>query len=353
MLGSTSPCSIPEWGTYCKQVISCVNYFFLKWRFMWWNCWKVLDLGMNSKAKVKETNLIWSYILLLYNCSVLSDSLRPHGLQHASLSCPSPSPRAYSNSCPSSQWCHPTISFSVIPFSSCPQSFPASRSFLMSQLFTSGGHYWCFNFSIRPSSEHSGLISVTVSHWIILTHRIMETDSAGRVAKEQLPRKHYMYVCYSLSRVGLFVTLRTVAHQAPLSMGFSRQEYWSGLPFPSPGDLLDPGIEPRSPSLQTDSLPPEPAGKPKIHESESHSVVSDSLQPHDYKVHGILQARNLEWIAFPFSRGSSQPRDQTQVSRIAGGFFTCWTTNAECVFIGNLQSLTKSTKARQRSELWD
>ena len=59
----------------------------------------------------------------------------------------------------------------------------------------------------------------------------------------------------------LFVTPWTVACQAPLSMGFFRQEYWSGLPFPSPGDLADPGIEPRSPSLQADSLPSEPPGK--------------------------------------------------------------------------------------------
>ena len=60
--------------------------------------------------------------------------------------------------------------------------------------------------------------------------------------------------------------------------------------------------------------------------SESCSVVSDSLQPLDYTVHGILQARILEWVAFPFSRGSSQPRDRTQVSSIAGGFFTSWAT---------------------------
>ena len=58
------------------------------------------------------------------------------------------------------------------------------------------------------------------------------------------------------------VTTWTVAHQVPLSMGFSRQEYWSGLPFPSPGDLPDPGIEPTSPALQADSLPPESPGKP-------------------------------------------------------------------------------------------
>ena len=66
----------------------------------------------------------------------------------------------------------------------------------------------------------------------------------------------------SLSRVQLFAISWTVAYQASLSMGFSRQEYWSGLPFPSPADLPDPGIEPRSPALQTDALPSEPPGKP-------------------------------------------------------------------------------------------
>ena len=75
---------------------------------------------------------------MLFSCSVMSDSLWPHGLQHARLPSP-PSPGACSNSCPLSQWCHPTISFSVIPFSSCPQSFPASGSFQMSQVFASGG----------------------------------------------------------------------------------------------------------------------------------------------------------------------------------------------------------------------
>ena len=65
----------------------------------------------------------------------------------------------------------------------------------------------------------------------------------------------------SLGRVQLFATPWTVAHQAPLSMGFSRQEYWSRLPFPSPGDLPDPGIEPESPALYADTLPFEPPGK--------------------------------------------------------------------------------------------
>ena len=70
----------------------------------------------------------------------------------------------------------------------------------------------------------------------------------------------------SLSRVQLFAIPWTVVYQASLSMGFSRQEYCSGLPFPSPGDLPDPGIEPRSPALQADALPSEPPGKPTLHE---------------------------------------------------------------------------------------
>ena len=74
-----------------------------------------------------------------FSCSVVSDSLRPCESQHARPPCPSPTPGVYPNSCPSSQWCHPAISSSVIPFSSCLQSFPASGSFTMSQVFTWGG----------------------------------------------------------------------------------------------------------------------------------------------------------------------------------------------------------------------
>ena len=74
-----------------------------------------------------------------FSHSVMSDSLWCYGLQYTRLPCPSPTPGAYSNSCPSCQWCHPTISSSVIPFSSCLPSFPASGSFQMSQFFTSGG----------------------------------------------------------------------------------------------------------------------------------------------------------------------------------------------------------------------
>ena len=78
-------------------------------------------------------------LILVVVHSVMSNSLWPHGLQHTRHACPSPSPRACSNSCPLSQWCHPTISSSVAPFSSCLQCFPRSGSFPMSQLFTPGG----------------------------------------------------------------------------------------------------------------------------------------------------------------------------------------------------------------------
>ena len=91
--------------------------------------------------KQRKTSLYYSitFLEVQFSHSVMSDSLRPHEPQHARPPCPSPTPRVYSNSCPLSWWCHPTISSSVTPFSSCLQSFPASGSFAMSQLSASGG----------------------------------------------------------------------------------------------------------------------------------------------------------------------------------------------------------------------
>ena len=115
-----------------------------------------------------------------FSPSVMSDSLRPHRLQHARPPCPSPTPRVYSNSCPLSQWCHPTISSSVIPFSSCLQSFLASRSLQISQFFTSGGQ------SIGVSASASvlpGLIfwfDLLAVHWTLrslLQHHMMYMQS--------------------------------------------------------------------------------------------------------------------------------------------------------------------------------
>ena len=101
-----------------------------------------------------------------FSCSVVSDSLWPHELQHTRLPCPSPTPGAYSNSCPSTRWCQPTISTFVVPFSSRLQSFPALGSFPVSPCIR-WPKYWSFNFSISPSTEYSGLISFRIN-WLDL-----------------------------------------------------------------------------------------------------------------------------------------------------------------------------------------
>ena len=132
-----------------------------------------------------------------------------HGLQHARL--PFPSPGACSDSCPLSRWCHLIVSSSVALFSSCPQSVPASRSFPMSWLFTSGGQ------SIRASASAS-VLPVNIQGWFPLGLTCLCWLSTN-------------IICARLS-----VTLWTAALQAPLSMGFFKQEYWSGLPFPSSGN---------------------------------------------------------------------------------------------------------------------
>ena len=100
--------------------------------------------------------------------SVMSDSLQPHETQHTRPPCPSPTPGVHSDSCPSSQWCHPAISSSVVPFSSCPQSLPASESFSNeSTLRMRGPKYWSFSFSIIPTKEIPGLISFRMD-WLDL-----------------------------------------------------------------------------------------------------------------------------------------------------------------------------------------
>ena len=110
------------------------------------------------------------YVLsfFLFSPSVLSDSLWPHGLQHAKLLWPSPSPRVCSNSCPLSQWCHLTISLSVIPFSSCLQSFPAQDLFQWVGSSHQVAKVLDFSCSISSSSEYSGLISFRIDWFDLL-----------------------------------------------------------------------------------------------------------------------------------------------------------------------------------------
>ena len=238
-----------------------------------------------------------------FSHSVVSDSLWPRGLQHTGPPCPSPTPRACSNSCPSSRWCHPTISSSVTPLSSSLQSFLASRSFPMSQFFASGDQsigasvsasvlpmniqdWFPLGWTALISLQSKGLSRV-FSNTAVQNHQffsaqlysipvnLLKTYKAnvilcsttsylcvnGKVHLKVrvLRRGHLVYfrlrdnilacVLSRLSHVWFFVTLWTVAHQAPLSGGFSRQEHWSGSPCLPPGALPDPETEPVSLSL--------------------------------------------------------------------------------------------------------
>ena len=115
------------------------------WTLCCCSCWPSTPEGVQGGVRHSVLQEIWwdrsldQFSSVQFSRSVLSDSLQPHESQHARPPCPSPTPRVLSNSHPSSQWCHPAISSSVVPFSSCPQSIPVSGSFPMSQLFAWGG----------------------------------------------------------------------------------------------------------------------------------------------------------------------------------------------------------------------
>ena len=124
-----------------------------------------------------------------FSCSVMSDSLQPHGLQHARPPCPSPTPGVYPDSCPLSWWCHLTISSPVIPFSSCLQSFPTSGSFPMSHLFTSGGQ------SIGASASAS-VLPMNIQDWFPLgwTGWIsLQSKGLSRVFSNTTVQKHQLF----------------------------------------------------------------------------------------------------------------------------------------------------------------
>ena len=124
-----------------------------------------------------------------FGLSVMSNYLRPHGLQHARLPCTSPTPGVYTNSCPLSQWCHPTISSSVVPFSSCLQSFPALGTFQMNQFFTSGGQ------SIGVSASTS-VLPVNIQDWFPLGWTgwtSLQSKGLSRVFSNTAVQKHQFF----------------------------------------------------------------------------------------------------------------------------------------------------------------
>ena len=229
---------------------------------------------------------------------------------------PSLSPGICSSSCTLSQWCHPTISPSVVPFS-CPQSFIASGSFPMSHLFPSCGQS-------TGASTSVSVFPVNIQGWfpLGLTGLIsLLSKELSRVFCSTTVWKHQFFTLCLL--YGLILT--------------SIQDYWENITltrqtvFSKVMSLLFKMLSrfaiaflPRSKCLLISWL----HSPSTYHESKSESclVVSDSLRSINYKVHGILQTEILEWVAIPFSRGSSQHRDWIQISHIAGGFFTSWAT---------------------------
>ena len=139
--------------------------------------------NMNNRSEIRQ-NCLSS---VQFSHSVMSDSLRPRESQHARPPCPSPSPGVHPDSRPSSPWCHPAISSSVVPlFSSCPQSFPASGSFQVSQFFASGGH------SIRVSASASFLL-INIQDWFPLGWTIwisLQSKGLSRVFSNTTVEKH-------------------------------------------------------------------------------------------------------------------------------------------------------------------
>ena len=113
-----------------------------------------------------------------FSRSVMSDSLRPHESQNTRPPCPSPAPRVYLNTCPSNRRCHPAISSSVVPFSSCPQPLPASVFSNESALWIRWPKYWSFSFSISPSNEYSGLISFMIDWFYRLADQRVSQESS-------------------------------------------------------------------------------------------------------------------------------------------------------------------------------
>ena len=152
-------------------------------------CYKMLEIQMTAEgflSLLKRGNL-WVFSSVQFSHSVVSDSLRPHESQHAKPPCPSPTPGVHSDSRPSSQWCHPAISSSVVPFSSCPQSLPASESFPMSPtLRMRWPKDWSFSFRMFLPKNTQGWSPSEWTGWISLQSKgLSRIFSNTRVQKHQ------------------------------------------------------------------------------------------------------------------------------------------------------------------------
>ena len=172
-------------GTFSKSTCQGSNFDVSDGAEIWMESWKA-DFETDFYSKPPLT---FSTELVQFSHSVVSDSLRPHGLQHARLPCPSPTPRACSNSYLSSRWCHLAISSSVVPFSSCLHSFPASRSFPISQFFASGGQS-------TGASASASVLPMKIQDWfpLGLTGWIsLQSKGLSRVFSNTTVQKHQFF----------------------------------------------------------------------------------------------------------------------------------------------------------------
>ena len=220
-----------------------------------------------------------------FSHSVVSYSLRPHELQHARPPCPSPTPGVYPNSCPLSQCCHPTISSSVVPFSSCPV-FPNIRVFSNeSALHIRWPKYWSFSFNISPSNEHPGLISSRMD-WLDLlavqgTLKSLFQHHSSKASIFWLSAFFIVQLSHPYMTTGKTIALtRWTFVDKVMSLLFNMM-YRLVITF-----------------------------LPSSSESEVIQSCPTLCDPMDYSllrssVHGIFHARVLECIAISFSRGSS------------------------------------------------
>ena len=163
----------------CKNLVGKGFFFFLMTVFF----------GQSFQEYQNHLECFIIKKLVLFSYSVMSNSLQPHGLQHTRLPCSSPSPGVYQNPCPLSRWCHPTISSSVIPFSSCLQSFPALGSFLMSQLFRSGSQSIGASASVvSPSNDYQYWFPLGLTGLISL-----QSKGISRVFSNTTGQKHQFF----------------------------------------------------------------------------------------------------------------------------------------------------------------
>ena len=276
-----------------------------------------------------------------FSCSVVSDSLRPHELQHAKPACPSSTPGVYSNAYPLSWWCHPAISSSVVPFS-CPQSLPASESFPMSLLFRWGGQ------SIEVSASASvlpmntqGLISFRMD-WLALQSKGLSRVFSNTIQKHQ-------FFCAQLSSQSnshiltwpyIHVYGKTTALTTKIFVGKVISLFFNMLSrfvitfLPRSKRLLISWLQSPSavilepPKIKTDTVS-------TVSPSISHEVMGPdamilvfwmlsfkptfSLSSFTFN-HGILQVRILEWVAFPFSSDLPNPGIKPRSPKLQADF---------------------------------